>query len=136
MSDSSETGAKQVSVELRAIIDRVVGIRKELSDAQGRGLLGKSVIGDALQLAETIEKIGEYSKRCNAEDLFWIAERIRLLLSLLETEMESIFTPGCQRWLVAICLLYCYLGVFLSEEYWEDHKNIATSQGTESQCLG
>ncbi len=93
MSDSSETGAKQVSDELRAIIDRVVGIRKKLSDAQGRGLLGKSVIGDALQLAETIEKIGEHSKRCNAEDLFWIAERIQLLLSLLETEMESIFTP-------------------------------------------
>ena len=56
-------------------------------------MLGKSVIGDALQLAETIEKIGEHSKRCNAEDLFWIAERIQLLLSLLETEMESIFTP-------------------------------------------
>ena len=93
MSDSSETGAKQVSDELRAIIDRAVGIRKELSDAQGRGLLGKSVIGDALQLAETIEKLGEYSQRCIAEDVFWIAERIQLLLSLLEAEKESIFTP-------------------------------------------
>ena len=92
-SDDFETGASRVRDELLAIVDRVVGIRKELSDAQGQGLIGRSVIGDALQLAGTIEKLGEFGQRCNAEDAFWVAEKVRLLLSLFEAELENIFTP-------------------------------------------
>ncbi len=92
-SDGFENGAKRVRDELRAIVDRVVGIRKELSDAQGQGLIGRSEIGDAMQLAESIEKFGEYSQRCKAEDAFWIAEKIQLWLSLFEAELENIFAP-------------------------------------------
>ena len=49
-------------------------------------------MGDALQLAETIESLGNFGQTCNAEDAFDVASRVEILISALEIEIDSFLT--------------------------------------------
>lgn len=76
--------------KFRAIENRVVAIRKTLSAFHQKGPVGRGVINDAVQLAETIERLCSLGQRAAAEDAFEIAERVEILISLLEVELDAI----------------------------------------------
>ena len=90
--DYVRIGACRSRDELRAVQNRAVGIRKLLSVVRQKGSKGRGVMDDALQLAETIEKLSVFGQHCSAEDVVDVASRIEILISILEIEVDSIFT--------------------------------------------
>ena len=78
--------------ELQAVEDRVVGIRKQLNCIQRQGSKDGRDTDDALRLAEAIEKLAVLGQKCNAEAALDVALRVEILISLLETEIDSVLT--------------------------------------------
>lgn len=88
---SERSGIPRIREQLRTISDRAVEIRKLLSKSQQRNSTDGEYMDDAMQLAETIEKLGDLSQRCSAEDAFEILSRIEVLISVLEGEIDRFF---------------------------------------------
>ena len=93
MSKSSQRlGVWRTRDELRAVTDRAVAIRKQLSKARKQSLNDAGGMDDALRLAETIEYLGAFGQKCDAEVALEIASRVETLVSLLEVEIDSVLT--------------------------------------------
>lgn len=85
-------GIRRIRDELRAVSDRAVAIRKQLSCTRRKNSPDGGNMGDALQLAETIEILGDFGQTCSAEDAVDIASRVEVLISMLEVEVDSFLT--------------------------------------------
>lgn len=83
------SGYPSLRDELRAIENRMVGIRKLLRQQEG---MGRGKMDDAVQLIETIERLARFGQSCKAEDAFVIASHIEDLSSLLRSEIDAVFT--------------------------------------------
>jgi hypothetical protein len=81
--------AARIRDGLGAIQNRMVGIRKMLRTTQQKTSPGRGVMDDAVQLAETIERLCSLGQTAAAEDAFEIAERVEVLVSLLEAEIDA-----------------------------------------------
>ena len=88
--DYVRIGVPRICDQLRAVNNRTVAIRKLLRTAQQKDSKGRGVTDDALQLAETIEKLSVFGQHCSAEDVVDVASRVEILISILETEVDSI----------------------------------------------
>ena len=82
------SGYPSLREELRAIENRMVGIRKLLRQQEG---MGRGKMDDAVQLAKTIERLAHFGQSCKAEDAFVIASHIEDLSSLLRSEIDAVF---------------------------------------------
>ena len=78
--------------ELHAIENRMVAIRKLLKSIQQNSSKGGEAMNDALDLADTIEKLASYGQNSSSAVALEIVSRIESLIPILETEIDSFFT--------------------------------------------
>ncbi len=75
--------------ELRAIEDRVVLLRKRLTQSFKVGK-GGGKVSDAVQLTEAIELLARRGRVCSAADSVEISSRIDVLASMLQNELDGL----------------------------------------------
>ena len=75
--------------ELQAVENRSVAIRKLLKKFEKR-ILVRGVMGDAVQLAETIEHLARHGQHCTAAEVVEIISQIAVLESLLQAEIDHL----------------------------------------------
>jgi hypothetical protein len=84
------SSARRIREELRMIEDRAVAFRKRLTDARPRkDSVGRGVMDDAVQLAETIERLAHLGQKRPAEEAVEIASHIAILSSMLRVEVDN-----------------------------------------------
>ena len=76
---------------LSAAEGRAVAIRKLLNNVEQKlGRRDRGVTDDAMQLAESIQKLARFGQLRSAEDAVEIVFRVEVLSSLLEAEVDHI----------------------------------------------